>query len=134
MCFEKNLWKFKQILKVFFKENVNKNLEKSDENYNLYYYLFLLLAEAWVVFHLLQFFRGFEGRKLPTFPLATPLIGTTENCFYILKVEAILNRLAQKLRKLKILIQFLFNYRQDIFEKHVITMTKIDININILIY
>ena len=31
----------------------------------LYYYLFLLLAEAWVVPHFLQLFRGFGEGKLP---------------------------------------------------------------------
>ena len=49
------------------------------------------------------------------------------------KINCFNSRLVQKPRKLKILIQFLFNYRQDIFEIHVITMTTIDININILI-
>ena len=84
MCFQKNLWKFKQILKILFKilkvfkkffesfkKNVNKPLEKLNENYNFLqqYYLFLLLAEAWVVPHPLQLFRGFRGAgKLPPSP------------------------------------------------------------------
>ena len=42
------IWKF---LKFFesFKENVNKHFEKLNEIIIFYYYLFLLLAEAWVV-------------------------------------------------------------------------------------
>ena len=33
-----------------------------------YYYIFLLLAEAWVVSHTLQIFQGLGGGKLPLLP------------------------------------------------------------------
>ena len=55
------IWKcFKTILKVLKKMliNISKNKTKI---IIFYYYLFLLLAEAWVVPHPLQLFRGFVG-------------------------------------------------------------------------
>ena len=60
-------------LKIFFesfKENANKNLEKLNENYYISLLSILLLAEAWVVPHPLQIFRGFGGggRSFPTSP------------------------------------------------------------------
>ena len=94
MCFQKNLLKFKLILKILFKnlkgfknffesfkENLNKRFEKLNENYNFYYNLFLLLAEAWVVPYPLQLFRGFgrgESFPLPPPPPATPLVYTVQ--------------------------------------------------------
>ena len=52
LCFQKNLWKFKQILKILFKiffesfkENVNKHFEKLNENYN--FLLLSILIAGW---------------------------------------------------------------------------------------
>ena len=58
MCFEKNLLKFKQILKILFKilkvlkqnfesfkETVNKNFEKLNKNYN--FLLLSILIDGW---------------------------------------------------------------------------------------
>ena len=53
LCFQKNLWNFKKILKILFKkfesffesfkENVNKHFEKLNENYN-FLLLYILIA------------------------------------------------------------------------------------------
>ena len=61
-----------------FKNNVNKHFEKLNENYNFYEYLFLLLAEAWVVPNPLQLFRGCEGKASP-FP---PMVYTVQCTVY----------------------------------------------------
>ena len=96
MCFEKNLWKFKQILKFLFeilsfkncfksfKENVNKNLEKLNENYNFLLLYILIAGWGLVVPHPLQIFQGFGGRgRFPSFPLATPLVSSNVALVYI---------------------------------------------------
>ena len=83
MCFEKNLWKFKQILKILkvfkivlsFKENVNKNFEKLKENYN--FLLLSILIAGWGLgcsssFANFPEFGG--GGSFPLSPLATPLV------------------------------------------------------------
>ena len=115
-----------------FKKNINNNLKKLNENYNFYYYLFLLLTYAWVVSHPLQNFRGFGG-SFPPFPLVTPLIDTTKSIAFIF--EKLMPFSTDWPRHLVNWNSNLicFNYRQDIFEIHVITMAKSDININILI-
>ena len=83
MCLQKNLWKFKKkiwkfYLKFFegFKENVNKNFEKLNDNYN--FLLLSILIAGWNLGCSLSFaiIPGFGG-KLPFFPPpATPLVYT----------------------------------------------------------
>ena len=80
MCFEKNVWKFKQFqnfylkfwkfLKIFesFKESVNKNLEKLNENYN--FLLLSILIAGWGLgcFPSIANFPGFRGVRASPFP------------------------------------------------------------------
>ena len=85
MCFEKNLWNFKQILKILFKilkvlksfesfkENVNKNKEKLNENYNFLLLSSLIAGWGLGCFPSFAYFPGFQGGKLPPSPPATPL-------------------------------------------------------------
>ena len=102
MCLQKNLWKFKQILKILFKnlkvfkknfesfkENVNKHFEKLNENYN-FLLLFILIA-GWDLGCSPSFaiVPGFWG-KLPPSPPAIPLVYTVQ-CTCTMKFPNFLN-------------------------------------------
>ena len=92
MCFQKNLWKFKQIIKLIFKnlkgfknvfesfkENVNKHFEKLNENYN--FLLLSILIAGWGLGCSPSFAigPGFRGRgEASPFPPATPLVYTVQ--------------------------------------------------------
>ena len=75
-----------KILKVLkkcfesFKENVNKNLEKLNENYNIL--LLSIIISCWGLGCSLSFanFPGFRG---VSFPLATPLFDTTKQIAFL---------------------------------------------------
>ena len=97
-----------KVLKIWFKilkvlKNVNKNLEKLNENYNFYYYLLLLLTEAWVVSHPLQNFWGFGGTSHLSLWLRHWLTQQKHLLLY-LKSLCHSRQIGPERRKLKILI------------------------------